>query len=842
MLTAALEDRFRRRLGNTAGREGSIRFAVDFAQLVVRILPDEVDNASVHAVAKAIQARTDLSDAEVATLLDLALAPEHRGEITEPEIAAFGSRFGIGAAEALRAAVADEVDLEAFAARYGPAEALLLLDGLFGVCAVDDEIDPQEIDRLQVAARRLQVDPMLVGLLYRKHDAKHAEGDTAYDLRGKRTVLVGRDGACDVPLPDPQVAPRHCQLQRTTDGWRIRDLGSGRPTLVRGVPVISSVLAPGDEIRVGPYRLELHPDGETLTAVGSAAASALAIRGLRRTLPSRQGSIILLDDLRFTVFTGEVVALVGPSGAGKTTLLQAIAGIAPPDEGEIRFENADFHHLLASDRSLVGIVPQEDIVHGELTVSEALWYAGRLRFPSTVDGHGVKEAVDRVLGELDIAHIRDHRIGNELKRGISGGQRKRVNLGQELLTRTTRVLFLDEPTSGLDPQTAQDIVRLTRQLADDGRIVFLVTHDVSPSILALVDHLLVLAPGGRLAWFGPPAESLAHFDVHSVDEIFARLPDKEPSAWRDAYAASQAHRKYVTSREHLLGLDALPTAERTPGRSGSGRLAQLVTLTRRYALVKSRDTVGTGVLLAQAPLLALAFAVVFPFPDGGTLFVAVLSALWFGASAAVRELISDRAIWRREARVGVGVIPWVASKVAVLAVLVSIQCLLLVGVLHTALGMGAYGFSLPALAAVATAVGLTGLGIGLLLSATFASSEAAVGSLPLVLIPQIAFGGLLVKVKEMGTLAKALTWLMVTRFGFEAALKTGDKVAMQSSKGIGGSEMQMRGYLWELGFRTTTNMDDMGLTWPELLGALGLFGGACLVGATILTARARDGA
>ncbi len=843
MLAAALEDRFQAALGDAATpeRATSIRFAVAFAQLLVRILPDVVPPEAAEAVARAVAARTELSPSEIEVLLRLAFAPEHRTEVAEEELAAFGARFGVAAEEAMRAAVADELDLEGFSTRYGPAEALLLLDSLFAVCAVDGRIDPSEIGRLQQAARRLGVDPMLVGLLFRRHDPRHASGQLTFDLSAVDEVLIGRDAPAQVRLPDPQVAVRHARLQRTAAGWRLMDLGSGRPTLLRGHPISSSPLGHGEEFRVGPYRLVLSRGGDTLVVFGAEAISALSVRGVSRELAGPHGPIRLLDDLSFTVFSGEVVAMVGPSGAGKTTLLQAIAGIAPPDDGEIRFDHADFHTMLASDRSVVGIVPQDDVLHGELTVREALRYAARLRLPPDTASDAVEASVDRVLAELALTAVQDQRIGTSLARGISGGQRKRVNLGQELLTRTTRVLFLDEPTSGLDPHTAQDIVTEVRQLADDGRVAFLVTHDVSPGVLALVDHLLVLAPGGRLAWFGPPREALAHFQVASVDAIFGVLPTRPPEHWRDAYLESAAWRKYVRTREHLVGLSTDEPSRVPPASTPRTGWLQYTTLTGRYARVKARDWVGTGVLLAQAPLLALAFALVFPAPQTGTLFVTVLSSLWFGASVAVRELIAERPIWRREARVGVRLLPYVASKVTVLSAIVSVQCVSLVSLLYVALGMGDYGFSWVGLASVSTATGLVGMTLGLLVSATFSSNEAAVGTLPLVLIPQIAFGGLLVKIKEMSVLAKAVTWLMVTRFGFEAALKTGERVQRPGMRGTLQSDERVVGTLWDLGFRATADVSDMGLTPVELGGILATFAATFLIAATWLTGRAREG-
>jgi ABC-type multidrug transport system ATPase subunit len=842
VLSAHLEDRFRDALGQgaTEARSDSIQFAVDFTRMLARVVPEDATEGDLGAMREALEVRAELSADEVDLLITMAMAPENRADVGEDELRAFGSRFGGAEEQALRMAVAEELDLHSFADRYGPAEALLLLDALFAVCAVDGQIDGGEISRLQRAASELGIDPMLVGALFRKHDVRHAAGDFSFDLTTRTEWVIGRSTGADIQLPDPQVAMRHARLVRIDNGWRVVDLGSGRPTLLQGTAVSSGPMLPGDDLRVGPYRLTLDSAGTTLAVFGSTSFSSLSVMDLHRTIPTRQGDVVLLDGVEFTVFSGEVIALVGPSGAGKTTLLSAIAGIAPPDSGDVLLDRNDFHSLLQSDRTLVGNVPQEDVVHGELTVEESLFYAARLRFPRDVGAAAIQHEVDRVLSELDITNIRSSRIGSALRRGISGGQRKRVNLGQELLTRTTRVLFLDEPTSGLDPQTAQDIVSQVRQLADDGRIVFIVTHDVSPAIMALVDHLMVLAKGGRLAWFGPPDEACDWFGVRSADEIFARLPDRTPEAWKERYRDSGAFRKYVRTREHLLGLEGVTRQERERVRTRRSFTLQYLTLTRRYAQVKLRDWTGTGVLLAQAPILAIAMWIVFPHADIATMFMLVLSALWFGASASVRELISERAIWRREARGGVMLLPYMGSKVTVLGALVTLQCVMLTTIVWVALHMWDYGYSLIGLSGVAVGTGIVGMSMGLLVSALFSSSEAAVGTLPLLLIPQIAFGGLIVKLANMTTAAKVVAYTMITRFAFEAAIKTGDELSKPGHKGIGESSEGIQRWLFDLGFRTS-GADDMGLSMLTLGGILGGFFVAMMAATTWLVHRSRKG-
>jgi ABC-type multidrug transport system ATPase subunit len=812
---ARLLERFRDALASRIHEvdQEALGFSVDFVRLAVRALNLAEPPPEARALLSApVRSRSGLDDAAIDALIELALAPEFRGAVDEHGLRAFGLRFGADAARILREEAAEELDLGGFSARYGTADALLLLDTLFAITAVDHEIERAEVQRLEQAARELGVDPVLVTALLQKHDPRHAAGDLRYPLEGDR-IVIGRSPAADVQLPDPQVARQHAELVRAGGAWRVVDLDSGRPTLVNGRAQTSAPLTEDTVLRIGPYTLR--KVGDELRGFGERSFAALTVRKLNR----RIGDIVLLEDMSFTVFSGEVVALVGPSGAGKTTLLNAINGVAPADSGEVRLDGDDFHRLLAADRSLVGIVPQDDLVHAELTVEESLGYSGELRFGADVEKGEVDREVDRVLEELDIAHIRKSRIGDALQRGISGGQRKRVNLGQELMSRSTRVLFLDEPTSGLDPRASQEIVRLTRQLADAGRIVFLVTHDLTPEVMAQVDHLLVMAPGGRLAFFGPPEQATRYFRVSTPDAIFGRFKEPiPPQQWASEFRESAGHRKYVTSREHLLPLraDAQESGEeRAPGRGGF--IKQLVTLTSRYARVKMRDRTGLLVLGLQPPVLAAVMLVMYPKPIVSMFFMITLSCMWFGMSAAVRELIADRVIWHREHRIGVGVAPYVMSKVLVLGLLVAVQCAFIYAVMHAGMNLGEdLGFGLGKAMAVAILTGWVGMGVGLFTSAVWKSSEAAVGTLPLLLIPQITFSGILVSLRDMDALAKAITWATFQRYSFDALLKCGEQFP-KKARGNWYDQAQ-NGVLFDLGLKFTDKADDIGIPLEALVG------------------------
>lgn len=825
-----LQERFAQMLGLVGAdvpASDKLAYAVDFVRLLAQATLENREPAPHRreALRAMAEQHVRLDEVQAALLVKLAEAPEFRGLVDDTEREAFVARFGPAAGRLLDEEEQQEIDLSGFAHRYGSGASLELLDAILAVCAADGDISPRDLRRADATARELGIDAVAFAVLLRRHDTRDPRG-WSVPLTGER-VRIGRSAGSDLILSDPQVAPLHAELVRTGQVWRVVDAESGRPTVLNGRPVTASPMGGSDELRIGPYTIRIA--GGALRVSSERNFSALSARKLTRKI----GDVSLLDDVSFTVFAGEVVALIGPSGAGKTTLLNAIAGVAAADSGEVEFDGVDFHTLLKADRSRVGIVPQDDIVHPELTVEESLGFSGRLRFSASTTSAEVDTEVDRVIHELAIDHIRKNRIGDALRRGISGGQRKRVNLGQELLTRSTRVLFLDEPTSGLDPRASQDIVRLVRQLADRGRIVFIVTHDLTPQVMAQVDHLLVLAAGGRLAYFGPPAEACRYFNVPTPDAIFGRFGEKEPGAWRDDWQASDDARRYVATRERLLQLEARPKAEVHAVRRNL--VSQCGVLIRRYARVKGRDVGGLTVLLAQAPVLALVMRVVFQYPTREMLFMLSLSCLWFGMSASVRELISDRVIWLRERRVGVGTLPYVASKVSVLGVLVAAQCAAFAA-MNLALfpSFLEYGFHVPAMLGVAALTGLVGMALGLAVSAWNNSSEGAVGSLPLLLIPQIAFSGILLSLRRMSELARSVTGLNPARYAYDMLLKTsydaelgiwgGGKLASPPIRGNGDwNVLGVSGDLYNLGFKGDA-VDDYGLSMGTLLTRMCLFG------------------
>ena len=303
----------------------------------------------------------------------------------------------------------------------------------------------------------------------------------------------------------------------------------------------------------------------------------------------RRGEITLLDAASFTIAPGELVAIVGPSGAGKTTLLEAIAGVASPTAGSVRFDGVDLHANLALFRGVIGYVPQDDTIHAELPLQHSLRYAARLRLPSSTTAAEIEEAVRAAIATVGLTEHTDARVG-----ALSGGQRKRAGIAAELLT-DPRVFFLDEPTSGLDPSTSADLIAHLRTLADRSATVVFTTHSVED--LAQCDRIVFMAHGGRVGFVGTVDEAFTRFGVDSIPALYRRLADTDVAA----YPASTA-RTGSTPEHWTTDLERRPVA---------GAFTQWRVLTRRTAETFVRNPLTLAILLASPVLVVGMFATLF---------------------------------------------------------------------------------------------------------------------------------------------------------------------------------------------------------------------------------------
>src|SRR5260221_6671284 len=316
------------------------------------------------------------------------------------------------------------------------------------------------------------------------NDGSGAPQDIAPEIRpiplGAAVITIGRLPSNNVVLNHPQVSGQHARLEQAQGGYRIIDMGSTNHVYVNAQRITNQLLKPGDEVRIGPFKLTY--TGTQLTQHDESNSIRIDALHLKK-VGNKQA--ILISDISVAVPPRKFVALVGGSGAGKPTLLDALNGLRPAQQGAVLYNGQDYYRHLAAFSTQLGYVPQDDIVHRDLTVERALYYAAKMRLPEDFTAEQVRQRIDEVLDDVEMKHRR-HLLVSKL----SGGHRKRVSIALELLANPS-VFFLDEPTSGLDPGLDRKMMFLLRKLPDKRHTIILVTH--ATNNISTCDYVCFLA-------------------------------------------------------------------------------------------------------------------------------------------------------------------------------------------------------------------------------------------------------------------------------------------------------------------------------------------------------------
>jgi ABC transport system ATP-binding/permease protein len=586
------------------------------------------------------------------------------------------------------------------------------------------------------------------------------------------SATIGRAKTNNVVVEDALASRVHAVLVSTPAGLEIRDNHSSNGTFVNGSLITSATLRDGDVVTIG--NTDLLATGHTLVPQPPAArTNGLTAHGLALTVDGRQ----LLQDVSFTARPGTLTAVIGPSGAGKSTLVKLIGGALPRSAGVVAFDGHDVHAEYASMRSRIGMVPQDDVVHRQLTVEQALNYAAELRLPPDTSADDRRHVVERVLNELELAPHKTTRVDK-----LSGGQRKRASVAMELLTGPS-LLILDEPTSGLDPALDRQVMTMLRRLADAGRVVIVVTHSLT--YVSMCDQILLLAPGGKTAFADPPAQIGAAMGSTDWADIFARV-STDPDAAHRAYLA----RHPAAPRRPSPTAGAAPLGQ--PPRTSSWR--QVVTLVRRQTRLITSDR-GYFAFLAVLPVVLGVLSLAVPGSTGlgsadatapeepiDILILLNIGAVFLGTALTVRDLVGERMIFQRERAVGLSASAYLMAKVVVYSSAALIGTAVMVAIMTIGKGAPAHGGALlgdgvvHGVAELYLGLALTAITsamVGLTLSSLARSTEQVLPMLVVTIMVSMVLAGGLIPVTGRLVLDQ-MAWLVPGRWGFAASASTVD--------------------------------------------------------------------
>ncbi len=509
-----------------------------------------------------------------------------------------------------------------------------------------------------------------------------------------------------------------------------------------------------------------------------------------------------LTDINIAEPTGRLVAIMGGSGAGKSTLFNVLNGSSRPFQGSVRINGVDIYQNPKEVEGIIGNVPQDDLLIEDLTVYQNLYYAAKLCFDNK-DKTVLSDLVNRTLEALGLTEAKDLKVGNPLQKTISGGQRKRLNIGLELL-REPSVLFVDEPTSGLSSRDSENIMDLLKELSLRGKMVFVVIHQPSSEIFKMFDKLLILDTGGHQIYYGNPVKAVTYFKnmVEMIDkdqsaciecgnvnpeQIFNIIEMKVVDEYgrftnKRKYSPEQWHEQFVNNIE----IESVEEEKAKPPKSLDlpNRLKQAKIFLQRDVLAKISNRQYVLINILEAPALALLLALITKYsPEGADytfyknenipvfFFMSIIVALFMGLTVSAEEIIKDRKILKREAFLHLSKLSYLSSKTLILFVLSAVQTLLFVLIGSWILeiqGMTVWYWII--LFSVSCFANILGLNI----SAGFNSVITVYILIPLLIIPQLILSGVVVdfdKLNSSFSNAKKVPLIgetMASRWAYEA--------------------------------------------------------------------------
>ena len=586
-----------------------------------------------------------------------------------------------------------------------------------------------------------------------------AEKEERIEISDK--LIIGRSKEkADCMVPDPQVGETHCGIFWQDNGLNLIDLKSRLGTILNNSKVEPNKvynLSDDDVIRVGPAKFRVEGQGIRVASKGDHAH--LVCRGLCKEVSNTNGGgkIKILNDVDLNIHPGKFVVLLGPSGSGKSTLLNALSGRSLATSGRVLFNKEDLYVNFERLKTRMVTVPQKDLLHTELSLSSSLGYIADLRLPSDLSRSEKEQRIERVIHEVEMVEHADSKIAN-----YSGGQLKRASLANELLSDPS-LLFVDEATSGLDEHSDREIMAMMRQLAEAGKTVVCITHNLG-NVPKYGHELVVMANGGYVAFVGSPAETLRYFSINSLSDLYARLKDQPGKEWAKQFNSRRNSIPIIRTADDSQVINK-PQKKSLLRKFKTACRHCYINLLRTTEL-QFKDKKSLAVAIAQPIFVFLLIWIVFgsisedPGPGNqkqiasglSVIFLLGISSFWFGCSNSAKEIVKERELFERERNAGLSPIGYLASKVIFLFSLTMIQSWFLLIAVKFATDLGG---SLLLYGTAVSATAICGVALGLAISVLSANIDVASTAVPLAIIPQVILAGM---IKRLENFPEFIAW------------------------------------------------------------------------------------
>ena len=561
----------------------------------------------------------------------------------------------------------------------------------------------------------------------------------SYNLTTGNTT-IGSSGTCDIVLSPAGIAKHHATIHSLLNKTTISDEGS-----LNGIYINGKMLQPSQQASLN--NLDVLFIGNTqLILYGNKLLYQIFEKGIQldaidivKKVKVKFKSREISSHVSMSIKPSEFVALVGGSGAGKSTFMKCISGVTPPTSGTVLLNGENLYDNYENLKYNIGYVPQDDIVFSNLTLSDTLQYAAKLRMP---DNTSAKERNARIKEVLDIVNLTG--FENSYIRQLSGGQRKRASIAVELLA-DPNLFFLDEPTSGLDPGTERSIMKTLREMSQMGKTIILVTHNTLN--LHLCDKVAFFGDSGHLCFYGSPQEALNFFGVNDFVDIYT-LISEDRDYWQN---------KFENTREQIEIKNIPEGKSNNIENKKKSFIKQLIILIKRYIKLISNDIQQLFILFAQAPIVAVLLSVVTNKnlyvgneDTKAILFSLGCASIWLGLLNSVQEICKEKVILQKEYMADLKLSAYLLSKFIVQGVLAFIQSILLVFIFQSIAGRSPYSILIDSFWDVQLICFLSILAsatTGLLISSIVKNTSIAMIILPLILVPHLLFSGMLFKLE-----------------------------------------------------------------------------------------------